>query len=521
MQSSFRSRPRWIALLIGTLWICAGPVRPLAADARRLDLSGSWSFQLDPADAGVSDRWFERSLPQTLQLPGSLQAQGFGTPPSLETKWTGSIRPEVFQMPRYAPYRTADNFKMPFWLQPKRCYVGPAWYQRTVTIPADWRGQRITLHLERCHWFTTVWVDGQQVGEGESLSVPHVVDLTDSLPPGDHRLTLRIDNRLLIDVGENSHSVTDHTQTNWNGVVGRLELRAGPPVWIDDVQVYPDVGEGTARVCVTIGNRTGTAARVRLDVRASCGDAAAQAAPQDVTVTGESLATEVQLALGPDARLWDEHQPHLYTLHAQLTGDTADVAQTTFGMRQIATAGTRFVLNGQPIQLRGTLECCIFPLTGYPATDAGAWRTIIQRAKDFGLNHLRFHSWCPPEAAFCAADELGFYFQVECASWANGAARVGDGNPLDAWLYREADRILRAYGNHPSFLLLAYGNEPAGPGPQNQGEEYLASWVAHYKQQAPRQLVTCASGWPYLPESHYHVMHAPLRQHRQFDALPP
>lgn len=78
-----------------------------------------------------------------------------------------------------------------------------------------------------------------------------------------------------------------------------------------------------------------------------------------------------------------------------------------------------------------------------------------------------------------------------------------------------------AYGNHPSFLLLAYGNEPAGPGPQNMGEDYLGKWVTHFKQQAPRQLVTCASGWPYLPESHYHVMHAPLRQHRQFDAQAP
>ena len=205
---------------------------------------------------GSNARWSRR-----VQLPGSLQAQGFGPKPSLDTKWTGSIRPEVFQMPRYAPYREADNFKMPFWLQPKHYYVGPAWYQRTVTIPADWSGQRITLHLERCHWFTTVWVDGQEVGQGESLSVPHVVDLTDSLSAGDHRLTIRVDNRVLIDVGENSHSVTDHTQTNWNGIVGRVELHASRPVWIDDVQVFPNVAQQAARVHVTIRNRTGTPAQ--------------------------------------------------------------------------------------------------------------------------------------------------------------------------------------------------------------------------------------------------------------------
>jgi hypothetical protein len=521
MRTLAKLYPRRVVLLVNvfSILVCVG--QPAAADDHILDLSGTWAFQMDPEDAGVANRWFERSLEHTVQLPGSMQAQGFGPQPSLDTKWTGSIRPEVFQMPRYAPYREADNFKMPFWLQPKHYYVGPAWYQRTVTIPADWSGQRITLHLERCHWFTTVWVDGREVGQGESLSVPHVFDLTDGLSAGEHRLTIRVDNRVLIDVGENSHSVTDHTQTNWNGVVGRIELQASRPVWIDDVQVFPDVAQRAARVHVTIRNRTGTPARVKLSARATCTDAAPQSTDQDVTVAGESLETDVNLTFGADVQLWDEHHPHLYTLQVQLTGDTEHAARTTFGMRQLTTDGTRFVLNNQPIQFRGTLECCIFPLTGYPATDVAAWKRIIQRAKDFGLNHIRFHSWCPPEAAFAAADELGFYFQIECASWANGGASVGNGTPLDQWLYREADRILRAYGNHPSFMLLAYGNEPAGPGPRQMGEDYLAKWVTHYKQQAPRQLVTCASGWPYLPESQYHVMHAPLRQHRVFDAQAP
>ena len=108
-----------------------------------------------------------------------------------------------------------------------------------------------------------------------------------------------------------------------------------------------------------------------------------------------------------------------------------------------------------------------------------------------------------------------------CAPGPTAMRASGTATPLDQWLYREADRILAAYGNHPSFVLLAYGNEPAGPGPRNQGETYLADWVNHYKQTAPRQLVTCASGWPYLPQSQFHVMHAPLRQHRVFDRQAP
>ena len=136
----------------------------------------------------------------------------------------------------------------------------------------------------------------------------------------------------------------------------------------------------------------------------------------------------------------------------------------SFGLREIGTVGTQFAINGRKVFFRGTLECAIFPLTGHPPTDVASWKRIIGIAKDHGLNLFRFHSWCPPEAAFEAADELGFYFHVECASWANTVTALGEGKPIDRWLYEEADRILAAYGNHPSFVLLAYGNEPGGQG---------------------------------------------------------
>jgi hypothetical protein len=128
-------------------------------------------------------------------------------------------------------------------------------------------------------------------------------------------------------------------------------------------------------------------------------------------------------------------------------------------------------------------------------------------ARAHGLNNLRFHSWCPPEAAFAAADELGFYLQVECSSWANGSAQLGVGQPVDRWLYEEADHILRAYGNHPSFLLMPYGNEPGG-----EHVRYLAQWVNHYKQKDPRRLYTSAAGWPQIPENQFHVLPDPRIQ---------
>ncbi|MGH9159809.1 MAG: hypothetical protein ACRD2X_07455 [Vicinamibacteraceae bacterium] len=169
--------------------------------------------------------------------------------------------------------------------------------------------------------------------------------------------------------------------------------------------------------------------------------------------------------------------------------------------------GTQFVVNGRKTFFRGTLESAIFPRTGHPPTDTESWKRIIRIAKTHGLNMLRFHSWCPPGAAFEAADELGFYLQVEAGSWANQSTRLGVGLPIDSWIYKETDRILRAYGNHPSFVLMAYGNEPEG-----KDEEYLARWLGQYKAKDRRRLYTAASGWPQIPENEFHVTPDPRIQ---------
>jgi beta-galactosidase len=120
-----------------------------------------------------------------------------------------------------------------------------------------------------------------------------------------------------------------------------------------------------------------------------------------------------------------------------------------------------------------------------------SWRRIYTIARAHGLNHMRFHSWCPPEAAFVAADEMGFYLQPECSIWTRDGARLDPGNPLEAWLYAESARMLRAYGNHPSFVLLSHGNEPSG-----RWTESLPAWVSHWKQRDPRRLYAACTGVP-------------------------
>jgi hypothetical protein len=127
--------------------------------------------------------------------------------------------------------------------------------------------------------------------------------------------------------------------------------------------------------------------------------------------------------------------------------------------------------------------------------DKSYWEKMYGTAKSFGLNHLRFHSWCPPEVAFAVADSMGVYLQVECAAWAT----VGDGHPVDQWIYEESDRILKEYGNHPSFCLLVYGNEPGG----KNHPAYLSALVDYWKGKDPRRAYSSAAGWPYVENADY------------------
>lgn len=477
-----------------------------------LPLPGEWRFQLDPTDAGVREHWCERALPDRIRLPGTLTAQGIGNPVTVDTKWIGGIVDKSwFTAPEYAKYRAPENVKIPFWLQPELYHAGAAWFQRDIEISADWEGKRVVLFLERAHWETRVWINDKLIGTNNALATPHEHDLG-QLAPGKHTLTIRVDNRMVIDVGENSHSVSDHTQGNWNGIVGRIELRAMPLVWIEEVQVFPRLETKTAIVRGTLGNATGK------PLTNSVGlclldrfDARPRWPTTNISVIctaeGGTFAAEVQC--GNEVRAWDEFNPQLFELTVRLGQSPEDQAKTIlFGFRESSTDGTQFTINGQKTFFRGTLECAIFPKTGHPPVEVEEWRRIIRIAKSYGLNMIRFHSWCPPEAAFVAADELGFYFQVEASTWPNQSTTLGDGKPVDQWLYEETDRILKYYGNHPSFILMAHGNEPGGP----RHKEFLARYVNHYKALDPRRLWTSGSGWPELPENQFHVTPDPRIQ---------
>jgi hypothetical protein len=464
-----------------------------------ITLHGQWQFQIDSLDVGISEEWFNADLAETIMLPGSMAENGKGNDVTVYTQWTGQIVDSSwFIDDKYARYREPDYIKIPFWLQPVKHYVGPAWYQREIEIPASWSGQSVKLFLERCHWETIVWIDGKKVGMNNSLSTPHIYDITGFLSEtGNYKITIRVDNRVRdIDPGQNAHSITDHTQTNWNGIIGSMYLESHSPVFFEKVKIYPDVTNKRVLVKLNLINESGEMQDCTLKVSAEHPNHKPEVLEQEFELSGDR-EMKIHYPMGENPLLWDEFQPNVYTLSLQLESPAGSFQrEIDFGIREFKVDGSRFTVNGRPVFLRGTLECAIFPKTGYPSTDVRDWDRIFSIIKAHGLNHVRFHSWCPPEAAFIAADRAGIYLQVESAAWAT----IGDGKPIDPWLYDETAKIIDMYGNHPSFCLMAHGNEPDGA----NSAVYLSEFVSYWIEKDPRRVYTSGAGWPAIPEMDFY-----------------
>ena len=281
---------------------------------------------------------------------------------------------------------------------------------------------------------------------------------------------------------ELAHAYTEDTQVKWNGVLGRMELKAENDVKLQQVNVYPDIAGKRIKVKAVLVRTNPQTTQAEVTLQVNCAETGKSYEPQTYPVAfpHDTVCIKKEYALGEDMRLWDEFSPTLYTLQASChTRQGTDRYETTFGMREIGHTDGYLTINGNRIFLRGTLECCIFPLTGTPPTDEAGWEKVFSTAKAWGLNHLRFHSYCPPEAAFKVADRMGFYLQVELPNW---SLTVGKDTATNRFLYQEFDRIIAAYGNHPSFCMLSAGNE------LQPDFQFLNAFVGYMKRQDNRHL---------------------------------
>lgn len=412
----------------------------------KLDLSGKWHVCLDAQKHPA----LPEKYPDEMTLPGTTSAASLGA-----------------ENPARETYFLTDAHK----------FEGYAWFMRTIEAQADWQGQQVLLTLERTR-MTTVFLDGIELGHQESLCTPHRYLLPD-MSPGTHTLVIRVDNTDYPTRG--GHMTSPDTQSNWNGITGEISLTIAH-VLVSGIRVTADIPGGRLRIRARVQGQHSGFAAVSLPGQAE----------QLIPICGEALDGILPLT-GAEA-LWDEFTPNLHRLTIDADGD---VFEASFGLRQFECKGRSLLCNGREVFLRGKHEGLTFPLIGYAPTDADSWRRVFATARDYGVNHYRFHTCCPPDAAFTAADEMGIVLSPELPFWGTVTEPGEEGydEPERTFLIAEGFRILAEFGHHPSFVFLSMGNELWG------SKRALNAMIADYRAFDPDKLyLSGANNFQWVPE---------------------
>lgn len=362
---------------------CLGLVS-LGLQAQSISLAGEWNVELGKSGSvfAKSKRASQGEVKRAI-LPGTIDTNHLGFAPNDTMETTHLTR-------LYA-------------------YKGAARYSRTINIPKDWKKKPVELFLERTRP-TWVYVDGELVDSCNFISTPQRYLLPKKVKPGKHLLEIVVDNGRGVpeQVYGSSHAYTEDTQTNWNGIIGRIELQLASSIEM-----------------------------------------------QAGAIPSRSVASSTALQMPDFAK--DFH-----------------------------IKGAHFYANGHRIFLRGKHDAAVWPLTGHVEMGVEGWMKYLGTCKEYGINHVRFHSWCPPEAAFVAADSLGIYLQPELPFW--GSFDKKD-ERLMAFLHQEGENILREYGHHPSFRMMALGNELWGD------IDKMKEFVDDFRKIAPDKYYTFGSNY--------------------------
>lgn len=411
----------------------------------KIDLSGQWQVKLD----AEKQETMPQAYPETMMLPGTTSAAGLGMPNP--AKETGCL---------------TDAYR----------FEGAAWFMRTFTA-GDWTGEQTMLTLERTRK-STVYLDGRPIGHQESLCTPHRY----FLPPvhaGEHTLVIRVDNTDYLTRG--GHLTSPDTQSNWNGITGEISLTVAHTL-LTDLTVRPDLRRGCLRVHGHIIGAPDGVAGIVLPGQ------------MEHLLPYRRGVLDGECPLKGNEAFWDEAHPEIHTISIDLDGD---VYETTFGLRDVRTLGRRLLINGRETFLRGKVDNLLYPKTGYTPTDVASWMTILGIAKEYGINHYRYHTACPPDAAFTAADLLGVYMAPELPFWGTVAEEGEEGYDERErdFLFQEGFRILREYGHHPSFLWLSLGNELWG------SKDVLNRMMRAYREADDTKLYSSgANNYQFVPD---------------------
>ena len=428
-------------------------------------LDGIWRFAMDTSGIGIDKLWYSKTLNDSVKLPGTMDENKKGI---VNTNTNETMR-----------------------LSRELMYSGMSWYQKEINIPEKWYSKNIRLIMERTKP-TKVWVDSTSAGENSDILTQQVYELSGFLTPGKHTITVLVNNGNGSVPGgiTGSHSWTEHTQTNWNGIIGKFCLEAYSRSYIKDIKTFPD--PDTKKVMIKLNVFSGSESEERsiivLKANSWNTEKPGNSEKKSFSMSLKPGENKIELSydLGDKAQLWSEFEPVLYKLDVILKGKkNLDAVTTNFGLRKFSTSGTQFTINGLKTFLRGKHDACVFPLTGHPPMDVESWRKIFRIAKSYGINFYRFHSWTPPEAAFQAADIEGIYMQPELSFWGSFSK---DRNPdLNDYLLKQGENILEKYGNHASFVMFALGNELSG----DQG--VMNDFLKHFRSFDSRPLMAYGS----------------------------
>lgn len=326
-----------------------------------------------------------------------------------------------------------------------------------------------------------LWVNGRRIGKVlDSLNAPHIYDIGESLRAGENTITIMVDNTDYPTKG--GHMTSQDTQTNWNGITGEISVRIYEDVYIDNIRTFPDIHNKSVKVKLRINGADG----INIAVFAFMEDDIHE--KQHFELCADEYGySEFTYKMDGDTKLWSEYTPYIYTLVIEL--ESGESIRTCFGMREFSTEGMEFRINEKPVFLRGKHDGMVFPLTGAAPTDTESWIKTLKTAKDYGINHYRFHTCCPPDAAFTAADLLGIYMEPELPFWGTIHAENEEGfnKEEQEYLISEGYRILESFGNHPSFVMFSLGNELWG------SPERMNLILKNYKEFDSSRLYTIGS----------------------------
>lgn len=414
-------------MMIG-FWICISDCFSQSGQ-NKIALAGSWELALDSMSTGPKQLTFNN----VIKLPGTLGEASIGRkyvqPQGL------SLRDVLQAGPGY-----------------KYSYSGKAWYRRKISVPSWAKGKTAVLTFERVMWKSTLYIDGKETGSQNSLTIPQRYEVTDYLTPGQHEIMICVDNSLPSNLGR-SRIIS----RAWNGLLGDLSISFYDRSFISGTSIYPDAEKKNVRVKTYGHFDSPDVKQIRFRITDKRSGKTITESVKEINSANEYL-----LGFDSEVSLWDEFNPALYILESSIIKNGKPVASRSdiFGFRKIESRGKVMTMNGKPMFLRGTLGSKAVPPAEHTMTSYQDYARIIGLLKSYGLNHIRYHSQsCPPEAAFEVADNMGFYFQIECPIW---SLDFGKNPEVVSFVREEANRIIAEYGNHPSFCLFSIGNEMEG-----------------------------------------------------------